>query len=85
FSVVYMGRILSEWLQNPKPLFEAIDLLLKNGTIDGKDIDIVFYGTEPSLLKSLSSSYKCRKYVRLMPRVDYQKVPEILNKSCIFL
>jgi len=28
FSIVYMGRILSEWLRNPRTLFEAMDILI---------------------------------------------------------
>lgn len=85
FSIVCMGRLLSEWRYEPKPLFEAIDLLLNNGTIDGKDLDILFYATDPSVVETLSSSYQCKKFVRTMPRVEYQEVPKILNKSCILL
>lgn len=85
FSIVYTGRILNEWLRNPRPLFEAIDLLIGDKAIEEKDLDIVFYGTEASLLNSLASSYRCRRFVRFMPTVPYREVPKILQESCVLL
>jgi hypothetical protein len=85
FSIVYMGRILSEWLQNPRPLFEGLDILLTNGIINPEDLEILFYGTEPVLLKNLASSYVCEKYIHPMKRVDFKDVPYVLRKSCILL
>lgn len=85
FSIVYMGRILSEWLRNPHPLFAGIDYLLINGLINPKDLELLFYGTEPDVLSNLTSSYTCAKYVHSKPRINYKDVPHILNQSCILL
>jgi glycosyltransferase involved in cell wall biosynthesis len=85
FSIIYMGRILNEWLRNPKPLFDALDLLIKDGNFDEKDIEVLFYGTEAELLEKLLRSHKCRNVVRAVSRVPYKEVPTILQNSCILL
>jgi glycosyltransferase involved in cell wall biosynthesis len=85
FLIVYMGRLLSQWLRDPQPLFEALDLLLSNGKILLEDLEINFYGTEPNLLNKIASNSKCMDVINVMPRVPYDNVPEILKKSCINL
>jgi len=85
FSIIYMGRILSEWLQNPRPLFDALDLLIYNGNFNEKDIEVLFYGTEAALLEKLLQHHKCRNVVKAVSRVPYKEVPSILQKSCILL
>jgi glycosyltransferase involved in cell wall biosynthesis len=85
FSIVYMGRILSEWLRNPVPFFEALDALLLNGNIDKKDMEISFYGTEPELLKNMLRPYKCKSIVNCKRRINYEEVPKVLQESCILL
>lgn len=85
FKIVYMGTIWYEWLRNPKPLFEALDLLIRNGDIEMDDLEISFYGTEPSLLKELAKSYKCRDLISALPRIAFQDVPKLLQRSCVNL
>ena len=80
-----MGRILSEWLQNPKPLFGALDLLINKGIINPNDVELSFFGTEPSLILNLVESYKCKSITNCLPRVSFKDVPSILQRSCINL
>jgi len=85
FNITYMGRILNEWLRNPKPLFEALDILLKNKLINEEDVEISFYGTEPEIINKLSSSFYCKRILKINPRIKYSDVPSILKQSCINL
>jgi len=85
FSIVYMGRIMSEWLQNPKFFFEALDILLMDGNIDKNELEVSFYGTESELLKNMLRPYKCKSVVNCKQRINYEEVPKVLRESCILL
>lgn len=85
FSIVYMGRIIGSWLQDPRLLFEALDRLVENPDVDEGNIDVCFYGTEPAILKDLLLQYKCHRLVRVEHRVSYNEVPKILCNSLILL
>lgn len=81
FKITYMGRILNEWTRNPNVLFEGLDRLLHNKLIDEKLFEINFFGTEKDLVDKLSQKYYCKKFIKVLPRVGYDKVPEILRDS----
>jgi len=85
FSIIYMGRILNEWFQNPKVLFEGLDILLKNKKLNKENFQIKFFGTDPAILKDLLSSYQCKDFVQILPRIAYKQVPVTLQKSCVLL
>lgn len=81
FKITYMGRILNEWTRNPNVLFEGLDKLLHNKLIDEKLFEMNFFGTEKDLVDKLSQKYYCKKFIKVLPRVGYDKVPEILRDS----
>jgi glycosyltransferase involved in cell wall biosynthesis len=85
FSIAYVGRIQNEWLRDSRPFFEGIDLLLRTKAVAKNDLDIVFYGTEESIIKEVVLPYQCRSIVRVMPTVPYREVPAIMQSSCILL
>lgn len=87
FSITYMGFILKDPRgRDPSPLFEAIDYLMNNNEISEADIDVSFYGIrESEPVKEFISQYRCHNIVRLLPRVPYNEVPDILRNSCILL
>jgi len=76
-----MGRILNEWTRNPSTLFEGLDRLLYTNLIDEKLLEINFFGSEKDLVDKLSQKYYCKKFIKVLPRVGYDKVPEILCDS----
>ena len=59
--------------------------MLIDGTIDQKDLNISFYGTEPDLLKNMLRPFKCKTVVNCKPRINYKEVPKVLRESCILL
>ncbi|MFC1867389.1 glycosyltransferase [Thermodesulfobacteriota bacterium] len=85
FSIVYMGRLLNEEHRNPTLLYQACDILCERIPDFKKNLSVDFYGAEPELVNKLSSIYECRSAIKIHPRVAYQKVPDILKKSCVLL
>jgi hypothetical protein len=85
FTITYMGRILYEWLRNPKPFLGAIDFLIDSNKINKEDLDISFYGTEPEILSEIKKKYKCQNIIHAKPRIHFKEVPSILKKSNVLL
>lgn len=85
FTITYMGRFLDEWQRNPRPLFKALDKLLLDKKIEPDEIEVSFFGTEPDLIKQIIQNYKCKKIVKVLPRVSYEDVPSLLQDSCVNL
>ncbi len=85
FKINYVGRILGQWLRDPSVFFMALDYLMEDQDVDLTDIEVNFVGTEENLLNSILVQYKCKEFVKIHPRIDYEKVPEQLGCSCINL
>jgi len=85
FSVVYMGRILSAWLQEPRSLFAAMDRMLDSSEINAKHLDVSFYGTEARVLGDLAAPFRSRSLIQAKPRIPYDRVPGVLRRSCVLL
>ncbi|MFC1596896.1 glycosyltransferase [Planctomycetota bacterium] len=85
FNIAYAGRILSEHLRNPKPLFAALDSLVSTNAICPDDVRVDFVGTEPGILEQLLDGYQCGTMVRAVPAVSHAEVPAILQSSQILL
>lgn len=85
FTIVYMGRILDEWTRNPRLLFDAMSkMMLKNKDLE-KNVEILFYGTEPEIINNILKDYTCHSVVKVLPRINYVEVPTVLQNSCINL
>lgn len=85
FSIVYLGRILSERYRNPRLLFQALDALISLGAIDAGNIEIAFYATEPSILKPIIREYNSAQVCLLHDRLEHNKLPDIMAKASILL
>ena len=85
FSLVYMGRILNTRIREPRPLFAALDTILHSGALRPADLDVLFYGTEASMISELARPFKCRDLLHVLPRIPYQEVPSTLRKACVLL
>lgn len=85
FSIVYTGRILNEWYRNPEALFSGLDRLLSDGGVRPDEIEVLFYGTEPELLKPFLRNHACAALVKILARVPYQGIPGLLAKASVLL
>lgn len=85
FRIIYVGRILNIWYQNPKILFDAIDQLIIENRILCADITVEFYGTEEEKLHELISKLKNPNFIRIFPRISFETVPTKLNEAQLLL
>ena len=85
FRIAYVGRILSEWVQDPRCLFQAVDRLLSEAAVDAADIELSFFGTESTIVERLAAPFACRRVVRVEPRVPYERVPQLLSQQTVLL
>jgi glycosyltransferase involved in cell wall biosynthesis len=84
FSITFTGTI--PWpLQDPRPLFRAIDRLAQSGFLNLEDILIKFYRPDPSLIHYLSSGYHCADRVKVFPQVPRAEALAAQRKSQILL
>lgn len=85
FRIVYTGRILSQWYQNPELAFRSLDELIRAGAIDPAKLEVVFYGTDDGVLKDIMAPYRSARCVRLHSRIPYPEVPQVLAQASILL
>ena len=85
FRIVYIGRILNLWYQNPELLFNSIDQLIDEKQIGMDDIAIEFYGTDREKLDGLIENLKYRDFIKFYNRISYCDVPKQLHQAQILL
>jgi glycosyltransferase involved in cell wall biosynthesis len=85
FRIVYAGKIINTWYQNPSILFTSVDNLISEGKINKEDITVEFYGTDEEILSGIISSLKHPSFIRFFPHVEYSEVPEILHNGQMML
>lgn len=85
FSIVYMGRILSQHIQNPNLMFEALDSLIEEGLIDIKKVEILFYAAEKQILMDIAGKFHSWVLCKINERLNYMDVPDILSKASVLL
>lgn len=83
-KIVYIGRLLNIWYRDPSVLFEAVNDLIEEQKISINDVSIDFYGTEESILSSLTKNLE-NKIINIHDRVDHTKIPDILNEADFLL
>ena len=85
FTINYVGRILGQWLRDPAVFFEALDLLMEDRDVDRSDIEVNFIGCEAAVLNPILARYRCKELIRIRDRIDYERVPDLIGRSCINL
>lgn len=85
FRIIYMGRILNTWYQNPYILFRAIDELIDELKINIADITIEFYGTDEEKLATIIADLKNPGFIKFFERVSYNEVAAKLNEAQMLL
>jgi hypothetical protein len=82
-KIVYTGRILNLWYQNPLPLINVINSL-SNAKNPKVKIELHFYGVEQKIINSLINN-KDFNNIFFHDRVNYNKVNDILNEADLLL
>lgn len=85
FTINYVGRILGQWLRDPSVFFAALDLLKSDPEIASNEISVRFIGCEVEILEPLLNGHICRDWIKVLPRIAYAAVPDVIGQSCINL
>ena len=86
--IVYTGTIYPG-MQDPSPLFAAINLIAKRNKITNNDLmsdfEILFFGRQEDWLDNLIKKYKVESWVKYMGRVGRNDSLRIQNQAGILL
>jgi glycosyltransferase involved in cell wall biosynthesis len=85
FRIVYTGRILSRWYQDPTLLFAALDGLFAAGQVDPGHVEVSFLGTDERIVAEIAGAYRSAQCIRNYGRLAYSEVPSVLRRACILL
>ncbi|MFC1751842.1 hypothetical protein ACFL96_00400 [Thermoproteota archaeon] len=80
FIISYTG-ILYEGKRDPKPLFQVVSGMIKQGQLSQRDIQIRFYGDNSYSLKAVVNDYGLNKCVQLYNQVSRQEVLRVQQES----
>jgi len=86
FIITYTGRLLDLSLRDPRLLFEAIKVLIKDNDFE-KNLTLQWYVDKESKrdVESLAQKYDLLKYMEIHDIISSDKMPEVLNHSSIVL
>ena len=85
FEIIYMGRVLDIALQNPEPLFDALDEMLSLQLINPDKFSVNFIGSDGPVLRDILGERICKSVVKIQPRIPYKDVPNCLAGASVFL
>lgn len=83
-KIIYTGMIYPGW-QDPSPLFEAINELLREKKITSSQIRILFFGKRQPGLADIVSRYNALSYVKIHGHVTRQRALEEQAKGDVLL
>lgn len=72
FTILYAGTIVTG-AQDPKPLFQALEMCFDSKQLDPDKIEIRFLGTPPDRLKNALAATRLKLPVRILPRVSHRE------------
>jgi hypothetical protein len=87
FVIVHTGRIQSIAMRDPALLFQAIEILYKEGSISPNDFRLHWYVDQPSwtIVETEASRYGIGIFMDYKGMTPAYTVPAILNRSSILL
>lgn len=87
FRLTYTGRILSLAIRDPRPLFEAVRRLDKEGVIEPALFRLTWYIDRHSekLLQEMAKQFHVEPYMDYFPYIPAHEIPEVLQNSSILL
>jgi glycosyltransferase involved in cell wall biosynthesis len=87
FRMTFTGRLVSLETRDPRPLFEAIARLAKEGPISPETFRVQWYTDDASreMLQPLVKEYAVGAYMDFFGYVPGDAIPGILNRSSVLL
>lgn len=83
FIIGFFGQLAP--YRNPRPLFEALDLMCMNGNSTFRDTSVQFYGPAKEEIQRLLNGFRCRDFVQWFPRVEHNEMIQLQRRCAILL
>jgi glycosyltransferase involved in cell wall biosynthesis len=83
FTIRFFGTLYVH--RDPRPLFEALDLLVAEGRIDLADVAVDFHGPRPDEIAAVSEGHACRSSIHCGDRVPKNEMVKLEKSSTVLL
>ncbi len=83
FTISYFGTLYA--FRDPRPLFEAVDLLVSRGQVDAADVRVRFYVPDPNVVRSRLEGFRCGPMVEINGRVPVHEMRRLEQASVVLL
>lgn len=83
FNLVFIGSVYKE--MSPRPILDALAMLLESGRLSEEDLDVSFYCKNYSQLVTEIGGYPYRHLVNIYPPVMREKCDKICRSSVILM
>jgi glycosyltransferase involved in cell wall biosynthesis len=84
FRIAYTGSVYLRH-RNPKPILDALGVLINSGHISQTDLSFEFYGWDQRQAQTFFSKHRYRRLIRVFDRVDKAKCLEVQRSSAVLL
>ena len=83
FRIIYAGTVGT--FRDPAPLFDALDVLIENRSIDPRTFEVCFYGQTPLALAPRIRGRGCQQVVKFQPRVGRGEFLVLVKNASLLL
>jgi hypothetical protein len=84
FTIAYTGNLTLP-RQNPKRLFQAVELLLRSGAVPPNGIEVVFYGPSAEQVNAAFPGATDSLPVRVHPLIPHRQIAAVQQASSVLL
>jgi hypothetical protein len=84
FTIVYAGTLVVG-RQDPRPVFQALELCLNRGHIPAGEVEMLFLGSKPESVKQALAELSDRLPVRVLPRLPHRAALAFQSQASVLL
>jgi hypothetical protein len=84
FTIVYAGTLVVG-RQDPRPVFQALELCLNRGHIPRGEVEMLFLGSRPESVKQALAELSDRLPVRVLPRLPHRAALAFQSQASVLL
>jgi glycosyltransferase involved in cell wall biosynthesis len=84
FTILFAGTLVPG-RQDPRPVFQALDLCLRRGLIPAAEIELVFLGTRPETVNERLKDGLSHLPIRVLPRVPHRAALALQAQASVLL
>jgi len=84
FTILYAGTLVVG-RQDPKPLFQALELCFERGHLPRNAVEVLFLGSKPESVKQTLNGTSDRLPVRVLPRLPHRAALSLQTRASVLL